>query len=66
MRELTLEFTGCSNIQFFSSFFVTYVFLNSFFLIYGTPCRERGHHSHLIFLRLTGRHASPEVTTVIS
>ena len=29
MLELPLYLTGCSNIQFFCSFFVTYVLLNS-------------------------------------
>ena len=42
MLKQPLLFTGCSNIQFFNSFFVTY----------GTPCRTRGHHSRLIFCDL--------------
>ena len=37
MLEQPLLFTGCSSIQFINLIFVTY----------GTPCRARGHHSHL-------------------
>ena len=42
MLEKPLDFTSCSSIQLFNSFLVTY----------GTPCRTRGHHSHLIFCDL--------------
>ena len=40
--EQPLLSIDCSSIQFF----------NSFFVIYGTPCCARGHHSHLIFCDL--------------
>ena len=38
MLEQPLLFNGCSSIQFFNSFFVTYE----------TPCCARGHYSHLL------------------
>ena len=38
MLEQTLNLTGCFNIQFFNSLFVTY----------GTPCPARDHYSRQV------------------